>query len=50
MITVMKATTTQTPALLKAIDKQLKAILAKDIRKIDDVHIRTAAFLQLIAA
>jgi len=46
----MKTTATQTPALLKAIDKQLKAILENDIRKIEDKDIRNAAFLQLIAA
>jgi len=46
----MKTTATQTPAFLKAIDKQLKATLQKDIRKIDDKGIRSAAFLQLIAA
>ncbi len=46
----MKATSTKTTALVKAIDQQLKAILAKDIRKIDDVNVRNAAFLQLIAA
>jgi len=46
----MKTTATQTPDLLKAIDKQLKAILENDIRKIEDKDIRNAAFLQLIAA
>jgi len=46
----MKATPTNTAAVLKSIDEQLKAILKKDIRKIDDVNIRNAAFLQLIAA
>jgi hypothetical protein len=46
----MKASLTKTTDLVKSIDKQLKAILAKDIRKIDDVNVRNAAFLQLIAA
>jgi len=48
--TTMKANTTKTNELLKAIDKQLKAIIEKDILKIDDLNIRNAAFLQLIAA
>jgi len=46
----MKATPTNTAAVLKSIDEQLKAILKKDIRKIDNVNVRAAAFLQLIAA
>lgn len=46
----MKATSTKTNDLMKAIDQQLKAIINKDIRKIDNVNIRCAAFLQLIAA
>jgi hypothetical protein len=46
----MKATSTKTTALVKNIDQQLKAILAKDIHKIDNANIRKAAFLQLIAA
>lgn len=46
----MKATPINTAAVLKSIDDQLKAILKKDIRKIDNVNIRSAAFLQLIAA
>ncbi len=46
----MKATPTKLTDLVKSIDKQLKAILVKDIRKIDNVNIRGAAFLQLIAA
>ena len=41
---------TQKITLLKAIDRELKAILEKDIRKIEDKDIRNAAFLQLIAA
>jgi hypothetical protein len=41
---------TKTTDLVKAIDQQLKAILEKDILKIDDVNVRNAAFLQLIAA
>lgn len=44
------ATSTKTENLVKAIDQQLKAIIKKDIRKIDNVNIRCAAFLQLIAA
>jgi hypothetical protein len=47
----MKTTATQTtPILLKAIDKQLKAILERDIKKIKEESIKNAAFLQLIAA
>jgi hypothetical protein len=47
----MKSTTsTKTTGLVKAADKQLKSILAKDIRKIADINIRSAAFLQMIAA
>jgi hypothetical protein len=46
----MKATQTNTTELIKNIDKQLKAILKRDIRKIDNGNIRCAAFLQLIAA
>jgi hypothetical protein len=46
----MKATSTKTSELLKAIDKQLKAILEKDILKIKNVNVRNAAFLQMIAA
>lgn len=46
----MKATSTKTPTLVDAIDKQLKVILAKDIRKIDNAAVRNAAFLQMIAA
>ena len=46
----MKATQTNTTELIKNIDKQLKAILKRDIRKIDNSNIRYAAFLQLIAA
>ena len=46
----MKAQPTKTTDLVKSIDKQLKAIIKKDIRKIDDAAIRNAAFLQLIAA
>jgi hypothetical protein len=46
----MKANSTKTEIIVKAIDQQLKAIIKKDIRKIDDVNIRCAAFLQLIAA
>jgi|GEM_PF-5069819 len=46
----MKTSPTKTTDLVKSIDKQLKAILTKDIRKIDDANVRTAAFLQLIAA
>jgi len=46
----MKATSTKTTTLVKAIDQQLKAILEKDIVKIDDVNVKNAAFLQLIAA
>jgi hypothetical protein len=46
----MKTTAKKTSDLVKAIDKQLKAILTKDIRNIKDEGIRNAAFLQLIAA
>jgi hypothetical protein len=46
----MKATPIKTTDIIKSIDKQLKAIIKKDIRKIDDVNVRNAAFLQLIAA
>jgi len=46
----MKTAATKTTDLVKAIDKQLNAILVKDIRKIKDEGIRNAAFLQLIAA
>lgn len=46
----MKAATTNTTDMVNAIDKQLKSILKKDIRKIDDGNVRCAAFLQLIAA
>jgi hypothetical protein len=45
----MKATS-KTTDLLKVIDQQLKAIIKKDIRKIDNASVRCAAFLQLIAA
>jgi hypothetical protein len=50
MVQDMKATPTNTAALLKSIDQQLKKILKKDIRKIDNVNVRGAAFLQMIAA
>ena len=50
IITDMKTSSTKTTDLVRSIDKQLKAILTKDIRKIDDVNVRSAAFLQLIAA
>jgi len=46
----MKAKSTQNTKLVKLIDKQLKVILAKDIRKIEDSNVRCSAFLQLIAA
>jgi len=46
----MKAKSTTTTDLLKSIDQQLRAILKKDIRKIDDANVRQAAFLQLIGA
>jgi len=46
----MKATSTKTTDLVKSIDRQLRAILKKDIRKIEDANVRQAAFLQLIAA
>jgi hypothetical protein len=42
-----------TTALVKTIDKQLKAILEQDIRKFTDardIKNKNAAFLQLIAA
>ena len=44
---------TETDSLLKAIAKELKTILEKDIRKImdpKDKEIKDAAFLQLIAS
>jgi len=44
---------TDTAALLKVIDKQLKSILKKDIRKFTEaknIKNKNAAFLQLIAA
>ncbi len=44
---------TETDSLLKAIAKELKTILEKDIRKImdpKDRQIKDAAFLQMIAA
>jgi hypothetical protein len=44
---------TSTTAIVKAIDKQLKAILEQDIRKFTDARDaknKNAAFLQLIAA
>jgi hypothetical protein len=50
MIQVMKATAKTTTDLVKVIDKQLQAILEKDIRKIDNINVKNAAFLQLIAA
>ena len=40
----MKATSTKTTVLVKAIDQQLKTILENDIRKIDDVKVKNAAF------
>jgi len=46
----MKTTSTKTADILKAIDKQLKSILEKDILKIEDTNVRNAVFLQLIAA
>jgi hypothetical protein len=46
----MRATVLDTTGLVKTIDKQLKAILARDIRKIGNADVRNAAFLQLIAA
>ena len=46
----MKAQSIKTTDIVKSIDKQLKAILKKDIRKIDNAAIRNAAFLQMIAA
>jgi hypothetical protein len=46
----MKTTTPKTTDLVSAVDQQLKSILKRDIRKIDDKNIRRAAFLQLIAA
>lgn len=48
-----KKQTTKTAALLKAIELELKTILEDDVRKlhhIQDVRIKQAAFLQLIAA
>lgn len=55
VILIMKTTATKTKSiksvdLVSAIDKQLQAILANDIRKIDNVNIKNAAFLSLIAA
>jgi uncharacterized membrane-anchored protein len=48
--TTTKNTSAKTAEMVKAIDKQLKAILEKDIRIIDNIHLKNAAFLQLIAA
>jgi len=48
--TTTKNTAAKTTELVKAIDQQLKAILEKDICNIENVHVRNAAFLQLIAA
>ena len=52
-IVTTKKTTAETNALLKAIDLELKAILEDDVRKLqnaEDIRIKEAAFLQLIAA
>jgi hypothetical protein len=49
----MKTTTTKTTTSLKAVEKELKAILENDIRKLTEpqyVNHKFAAFLQLIAA
>ena len=46
----MKATVPTTAELVQKIDKQLQAILLKDIPKIGSTQLRNAAFLQLIAA
>jgi hypothetical protein len=49
----MKTSSTQTTISLKAVEKELKAILEKDIRKFNApqyVNNKYAAFLQLIAA
>ncbi|HWZ03409.1 MAG TPA: hypothetical protein VNX40_07320 [Mucilaginibacter sp.] len=48
----MKNTATKTTITLKTIQRELKAILEVDIRKLTSpqyVNIRNAAFLQLIA-
>lgn len=48
-----KKQTEKTAALLKAIEIELKAILEDDVRKLhraEDIRIKQAAFLQLIAA
>jgi len=45
-----ESNTDQDQSHFKAIDQQLKMILKKDIRKIDNVNVRNAAFLQMIAA
>ena len=52
-IVTTKKTTAETTALLKAIELELKAILEDDVRKLhhaEDIRIKQAAFLQLIAA
>ena len=49
----MKANATKTATSLKSVEKELKAILETDIRKLNGpqyVNHRIAAFLQLIAA
>jgi len=52
-IVTPKKPATETTALLKAIELELKAILEDDVRKLhhaEDIRIKHAAFLQLIAA
>ena len=49
----MKTATTKTTPSLKSVEKELKAILESDIRKLNGpqyVNHKFAAFLQLIAA
>jgi len=49
----MKTTTTKNTTSLKAVEKELKAILEQDIRKLSApqyINHKYAAFLQLIAA
>jgi hypothetical protein len=52
-IVTTKKPSTETTALLEAIELELKAILEDDVRKLqnaEDIRIKQAAFLQMIAA
>jgi hypothetical protein len=49
----MKTTTTKSTVSLKSVEKELKAILEQDVRKLSApqyINHKYAAFLQLIAA